>query len=88
MGRKSKLTDDDWTEVGLRLFAGWESQRAIARRFGISESSLRAHASKFGRASAVSGVAWMLHEADRALRGLSSEEQITARCLADQMRSV
>lgn len=88
MGRKSKLTEDQWAEVALRLFAGRESQRAIARRFRISESSLRAHTAKAGPASGVPGVAWMLFEAVVAFRLLPPDAQTSARNLAEQMIAI
>jgi len=37
MGRKSKLTEDQWADVGRRILDG-ESQRALAAEHGISET--------------------------------------------------
>lgn len=45
MGRKSKLTSEQWAEVERRLVAG-EARRALAREYGVSETSIRDHFGK------------------------------------------
>lgn len=40
MGRRSKLTEKQWMEISQRALNG-EPMRALAREFGIAESSLR-----------------------------------------------
>lgn len=41
MGRKSKLTPEQWEEVLSKAMAEDSSKRAIAKEYGIAESSLR-----------------------------------------------
>jgi len=40
MGRKSKLSDVQWEQVGKRLLEG-ESGRALGREFGVAEATIR-----------------------------------------------
>jgi len=45
MGRRSKLTDEQWAEVATRAAAG-DSLRQLAREFDLSDSTLREHLAK------------------------------------------
>jgi len=50
MGRKSSLTEKQWSEIGRRLVAG-EKGRALAREFEVSEAIIRKRfASRWRRA--------------------------------------
>ncbi len=43
MGRKSKLSAEQWAEVERRAAAPGASLRSLAREFGIADSTLREH---------------------------------------------
>jgi len=45
MGRRSKLTNEQWAEVENRAAAG-DSLRQLAREFDLSDSTLREHLTK------------------------------------------
>lgn len=45
MGRRSKLTNEQWAEVETRAAAG-DSLRQLAREFDLSDSTLREHLTK------------------------------------------
>lgn len=86
MGRRSKLSGDQWAQVEQRLMEG-ESRRALAREFGISEASIRA---RFPTAQAeqVKAVANQIVAAERALQALPIPAQITAHNLAAKLRAI
>ncbi|SAL25877.1 helix-turn-helix domain-containing protein [Caballeronia telluris] len=85
MGRKSKLTDDQWEQIKRRLLEG-ESRRAIAKEFGISESSIREKVS--AQVSEIKSVANQIVITERALSALPISAQITAQNLASKLRSI
>lgn len=87
MGRKSKLTDDQWAEIGRRLAEG-ESARSLAKAHGISDTSLRGHFEKLSGLPTVQKVAHMLVETDAALKSLPQSAQISAHNLAAKLRSI
>jgi hypothetical protein len=85
MGRKSKLTDEQWARIKERLLEG-ESRRAIAKEFGISESSIREKVS--AQVSEIKTVANQIVATERALKALPISAQITAQNLASRLRSI
>jgi hypothetical protein len=85
MGRKSKLSADQWAEA-LRRVAEGEAQRAVARSLGISESALRERVS--AQAAQVKNVAHQIVATERALQALPVTAQITAHNLAAKLRSI
>ena len=87
MGRKSKLSPAQWAEVDTRILEG-ESQRALAREFLVSEASIRERLAKHGRLQGVQEVAAKIVDAERCLAALPLAAQISARTLADRLRSI
>lgn len=87
MGRKSKLTPEQWAEVDRRIFEG-ESIRALARERGISEATIRDRISKIGKQENVQVVAGKIVEAQRSLAALPISAQITAQNLAARLLSI
>jgi hypothetical protein len=85
MGRKSKLTEKQWESVGKRLLAG-EKGRALAKEFGIAESTIRERFSALH--GKVKAVANQIVATEAALKELPVSAQITAHNLADQLRSI
>lgn len=86
MGRKSKLTGEQWAQVEGRLMEG-ESRRALAREFKISEASIRA---RFPNAQQdqVKIVANQIVATERALQALPIPAQISAHNLAAKLRAI
>lgn len=84
MGRKSKLTPDQWAEVDRRILEG-ESVRALAREFGISEASIRSRTAKIGKQENVQQVAAKLVDASQSLAALPISAQISAQNLAAKL---
>jgi transposase-like protein len=87
MGRKSKLTPDQWAEVDRRVLEG-EAIRALAREFGISDAAIRERIAKAGKLPVIQEVAAKLVEAERSLAALPLSSQITARNLAQKLLSI
>lgn len=94
MGRKSKLTPEQWGELEKALLEG-ESVRAQARKFGISESSIRERMRNVAKTPGVKEVASMIveanaakHVAERALSNLPLSAQISAQNLAERLISI
>lgn len=87
MGRKSKLTEDQWADVGRRMLDG-ESQRALAVEFGISEATLRQYFRKQEKLPTVQKVAGMILETEAALKSLPISSQVNAQKLADRLRAI
>jgi hypothetical protein len=85
MGRKSKLTDEQWVEFARR-HAGGESMRSLAREFGISEASAREKIS--AQSAQVKKVANQIVETKMALSDLPVSAQISAHNLADKLMSI
>jgi hypothetical protein len=85
MGRKSKLTEKQWEDIGKRLLAG-EKARALAREFDISEAAIRARLS--AQTAEIKTVANQVVAAESALKALPISSQIAALNLADELRAI
>lgn len=85
MGRKSKLTDRQWEQIGKRLLEG-EKGRALAKEFGVSESAIRLRFS--AQVAEIKTVANQMVAAESALKALPISAQIAAHNFADQIRSL
>ena len=91
MGRPSKLSPSQWSEVERRLLAG-ETARKLGAEFGISEAGIR---KKFGANQTVSAqstkvriAAEKLAEANTALDLLPAAQRQVAISLADELRQI
>jgi len=85
MGRKSSLTEKQWSEIGKRLLQN-ESARSLAREFGTSEASVRR---KFpSQRKDVKTVANQIVAAEAAFRQLPISSQIDALNLVDELKAI
>lgn len=87
MGRKSKLSDVQWAELFARKAEG-ESNRSLAKEYGVSEAAIRERESKIGKAVEVQQVARMIVETEGALKSLPIAQQITAQNLAEKLKAI
>lgn len=87
MGRKSKLTPEQWAEVDRRIIEG-ESIRALAREFGVSDATIRERIAKHGKKENVQEVARKIVDAEQSLAALPLTAQITARNLAEKLLAI
>lgn len=85
MGRKSSLTEKQWSEIERRLLAG-EKGRVLAREFDISEAAIRKRCGAQNKQ--VKDVANQLVAAETAFRALPIGAQIQARTLADELKEI
>ena len=85
MARPSKLSPEQWREVARRHAAG-EGVRALAREFGIDESSVRAKVNP--QTPQVRAVAQKLAAAQTELAALPVPQQYAAVSLADKLRNI
>lgn len=85
MARPSKLTDKQWEAIGKRLLIG-ESAAALAREYDVSKATISMRFSK--RTETVKSVANQIVETERSLSLLNVSEQIAARSLADELKSI
>lgn len=85
MGRKSKLTPEQWAEVERRLLEG-ESRRAVGRDFGVSDSAIKEHFD--GKVKTLREVAEKIVAAETALEALPPLARISANNLASKLRSI
>lgn len=85
MGRKSKLTDEQWQEVERRLLDG-EATRSIARDVEVSEAAIRAR--KSAHVAQVKSVANQVVAAEQAMRALPISAQVSAQNYAAKLRSL
>ena len=85
MGRKSKLTEKQWADVQRRVLDG-ESVRALAKEYGIAESSLRGKISV--ETAQIKTVANQIVATERAVQALPISAQITAHNLASKLRAI
>lgn len=85
MGRKSSLTEKQWSEIERRLIAG-EKGRALAKEFGISEAASRKRCG--AQTKQIKDVANQLVAAETAFSALPISAQISARTLADELKEI
>lgn len=85
MGRRSKLTPGQWEEVSRRLLAG-EKARALAKEYGVAESTIRERFSDVH--SEIKDVANQIVSADRSLKALPISAQIAAISLAEELKAI
>lgn len=83
MGRKSKLTPEQWADVDRRLLDG-EAARAIARDLGVSEPIIRAR--KKTRVEKIKDAANQVVAADRAVKELDLPAQRMALSFAQTLQ--
>lgn len=84
-GRPSKLTPEQWGEIGRRVAAG-ESMGALALEFDVSKSNISGRYSQ--KAERIRIVANKLVDANRALTSLPESERPLAVRLADDLKSI
>lgn len=87
MGRKSKLTPEQWAEVDRRLLEG-DAIRRVAADYPITEASIRARLAKIGKREDVQQVAAKIVDAQRSLEALPISARVIAQNLADKLRSI
>jgi hypothetical protein len=85
MGRPSKLTDDQWKEIGSRLLNG-EKASDLGNEYGVSKTRISIRFSK--RNETVRGVAEKIVEAETAVMSLAPMEQARARTLAENVLEI
>ena len=85
MGRISKLTEKQWNELERRLLAG-EAGRVLGREFGVSEAAIRKRLGT--QTKQIKQVANQVFAAELALSALPIGAQISARTLADELKSI
>ncbi len=85
MARPSKLSPAQWADVIKRHAAG-EGVRALAREFGVDESTVRAKVSP--QTPQVRAVAHQVAAAQTALAALPVAQQYTALGLAEKLRNI
>lgn len=84
MGRKSKLSDAQWEEVGKRLLAG-EKAADLAREFKVSRATI---SERFSRTTEkVKAVANQIVTTEQAMEDLTVSEQLSAISMARRLRS-
>ncbi len=85
MGRKSKLTDKQWSEIQSRLLGG-EIPATLAREYGVDKAQITRRFSQ--PVAQIKTVANQLLEAEDALRALPLPQQIATVALLDTLRSI
>lgn len=85
MGRPSKLTDKQWTEVERRHVNG-EKIRALAREYGVAEGSIRARVST--QTSEIKAVAHQIVAAEERFNALPVSAQVSAQSLVNELRAI
>ena len=85
MGRKSKLTEVQWGDILRRSLDG-ESIRALAREFGVAESSVREKIS--AQSAQIKTVANQIVATEQALKSLPIAAQINAHNLAAKLQAI
>lgn len=85
MGRKSKLTDAQWEQIGKRLLDGG-SARALGREFGVSEATIRERFAT--QHKKIKNVANQVVATTMALRELPISAQISAHNLASRLIAI
>lgn len=91
MGRPSKLTDAQWSEIERRLLEG-ETARSLGREFGVSEGAIRkkfgAHQKVSAQSTQVRTVAEKIAEANTALAALPPSQRPAAVSLAEKLQNI
>lgn len=86
MGRRSKLTDQQWADILRRIAVDGEAVRPIAREYGLTEAAIRKRLG--AQSTQVKAVANQIVSAERALSALPISSQITAVNLASKLRAI
>lgn len=95
MGRKSKITPEQWADIGKRLLEG-ETPSDLGREFGVGESTIRSHFERKGqKTQTIQAVAGKLFEAEHAqkdaeasLKSLPMEGQVAALTLFKRLKNI
>lgn len=85
MGRKSALTEKQWSDIERRMLDG-ASVRGLATEYGIAESAIRKKLS--ARTKDVKTVANQLATAEVAFSKLPISAQISARSMTDRLKGM
>lgn len=85
MGRKSKLSERQWEQIGKRLLNG-EKGRALAKEYGVSEAAIRARFS--AQVAEIKSVANQILATEQAMKALPVSAQVAAITLADELRAI
>ncbi len=85
MGRKSKLTEEQWEDIKQRILKG-ELAAALAKEYGVDRAAISRRLSE--NIATVKTVANQILATESALRSLPIAQQINAINLADQLRSI
>lgn len=85
MGRKSALTDRQWSRIEKRLLEG-ETAAQLAREYGVSKSTISGRFSD--RTKRVKAAAGLIVQAESAMEKLTVSERISARSLADELSEI
>jgi transposase-like protein len=85
MGRPSKLSPEQWSEVERRLAAG-EGASELSREFGVHPSQVTRRVAQ--KSQKVREVAQKVAEAHTALAELPMAQQYSALSLAEKLRSI
>jgi hypothetical protein len=85
MGRKSKLTEDQWSEIEQRHLKG-EAMRALAREFKIDPASISARISQ--RVKQTKTLANQLATAELAVERLPISQRMVIRTVADDLKVI
>lgn len=85
MGRKSKLTPEQWNEIQNKVLEG-ETIRSLAKQYGVAYSTIQERISV--QTVQIKNVANQIVNAERALAALPISGQITAQNLASKLRAI
>lgn len=85
MGRKSKLTPEQWEEVGARLLGG-ETAAKLAEEYGVSKTTISLRFSKLNQT--VRETAELVVQAETAVMRLPPKQQAAVRSLSDQLLAI
>lgn len=85
MGRRSRLTDQQWEEIAARLLMG-EPVRKLGQEYGIAHSAISERFSK--RTQTIKAVANQIVTADKNLRSMPMQDQLTTLRLADELKAI
>lgn len=85
MGRKSKLTEQQWDEILDRHLNNNESYSSLAMEFGVSETAVRKKISS--NAKQIKEVANQIVKAETSFEKLSISSKMKVRTLADSLKA-